>query len=173
MAKNRDGKPTAFQIDTLKKAGIAKNSLNGIKTYRDAENAIKRIKRAKDLMAKSEPVNLKKGDEFKANGKKYVCEKGGKKPICKPVAKKQVKRIAEHGVAENKCEGATSKNKKISGIGIFRVRLSKSDIIEALLLGFAHSIIYCLGHEDKADDCCSSKHDENCCKEKAKKNNRK
>lgn len=155
MSKNGDGKPTAFQIEALKKAGIAKNSLKGIKTYRDAENALKRIKRAKDLMAKSEPVNLKKGDEFKANGKKYVCEKGGKKPICKPVAKKPVAKKAEKPM------------KRIAGLGVFKVRITKADVIEALMMGLAKSVIAVLGGGECDSHCAH--HSQGCKANKAKK----
>lgn len=40
------------------------------------------------------PAPVKKGDEFKANGKKFVCVKGGKKPVAKAVSGKAVEKIA-------------------------------------------------------------------------------
>lgn len=42
---------------------------------------------------KSVPAPIKKGDKFKANGKKLVCVKGGKKPVAKVVKGKAVEKI--------------------------------------------------------------------------------
>lgn len=109
-SKNRNGKPTEFQLAALKKAGVA---TNGIKTYRDAENALKRLSR-------------------KAKGKGAA------------------KNTAKDAKAEEK---ATKKAKppRIAGIGVFNVSISKATIIEALLLGFAKSIIDVFG--DGCKDC--------------------
>ena len=38
--------------------------------------------------AKSVPAPVKKGDKFTANGKKFVCVKGGKKPVAKKITEK-------------------------------------------------------------------------------------
>ena len=38
--------------------------------------------------AKSVPAPVKKGDKFTANGKKFVCVKGGKKPVAKKIEEK-------------------------------------------------------------------------------------
>ena len=43
--------------------------------------------------ASAERIKLKKGDQFKANGKKFVCVKGGKKPVAKVVKGKAVEKI--------------------------------------------------------------------------------
>ena len=44
--------------------------------------------KCKRQAAKSAPVPVKKGDKFKANGKKFVCAKGDKKPIAKKITEK-------------------------------------------------------------------------------------
>ena len=44
--------------------------------------------KCKRQAAKSAPVPVKKGDEFKANSKKFVCVKGGKKPVAKKITEK-------------------------------------------------------------------------------------
>lgn len=45
-------------------------------------------KRKARKAAKSVPAPVKKGDKFKANGKKFVCMKGGKKPVAKKIIEK-------------------------------------------------------------------------------------
>ena len=45
-------------------------------------------KRKARKAAKSVPAPVKKGDKFTANGKKFVCEKGGKKPVAKKITEK-------------------------------------------------------------------------------------
>ena len=45
-------------------------------------------KRKARKAAKSVPAPVKKGDKFAANGKKFVCEKGGKKPVAKKITEK-------------------------------------------------------------------------------------
>ena len=49
--------------------------------------------KCKRSAAMAEKVELKKGDQFKANGKKFVCVKGGKKPVAKIVKGKAVEKI--------------------------------------------------------------------------------
>lgn len=49
--------------------------------------------KCKRAAARAEKVELKKGDQFKANGKKFVCVKGGKKPVAKVVKGKAVENI--------------------------------------------------------------------------------
>ena len=44
--------------------------------------------KCKRQAAKSAPAPVKKGDKFKANGKKFVCAKGDKKPIAKKITEK-------------------------------------------------------------------------------------
>ena len=44
--------------------------------------------KCKSQAAKSAPAPVKKGDKFKANGKKFVCVKGGKKPVAKKITEK-------------------------------------------------------------------------------------
>lgn len=44
--------------------------------------------KCKRQAAKSAPVPVKKDDKFKANGKKFVCVKGGKKPVAKKITEK-------------------------------------------------------------------------------------
>lgn len=44
--------------------------------------------KCKRQAAKSAPEPGKKGDKFKANGKKFVCVKGGKKPVAKKITEK-------------------------------------------------------------------------------------
>ena len=44
--------------------------------------------KCKRAAAKSAPAPVKKGDKFKANGKKFVCAKGDKKPIAKKITEK-------------------------------------------------------------------------------------
>lgn len=55
-------------------------------------------KSVKDTLAAAKkiacPAPVKKGDKFKANGKKFVCVKGGKKPVAKVVKGKAVEKIA-------------------------------------------------------------------------------
>lgn len=105
--KKRNGKPTAFQIETLKKSGIP-NVMNGIKTYRDAENAIRRIKRQKKRV------------------------KADVKPS-KPDSKKET--------ANKKPTAKNPQVRSVGGIGVFRVKLDKSDVLAALMLGFAKAIV--------------------------------
>lgn len=45
-------------------------------------------KRKARKAAKSVPAPVKKGDKFKANGKKFVCMNGGKKPVAKKITEK-------------------------------------------------------------------------------------
>lgn len=54
---------------------------------------IKCKRQAARKAAKSVPAPVKKGDWFKANGKKFVCVKGGKKPVAKVVKGKAVEKI--------------------------------------------------------------------------------
>ena len=49
--------------------------------------------KCKRAAARAEIIELKKGDQFKANGKKFVCVKGGKKPVAKVVKGKAVEKI--------------------------------------------------------------------------------
>ena len=45
--------------------------------------------KCKRQASKAESITLKKGDQFKAaNGKKFVCVKGGKKPVAKKITDK-------------------------------------------------------------------------------------
>ena len=44
--------------------------------------------KCKRQAAKSAPAPVKNGDKFKANGKKFVCAKGDKKPIAKKITEK-------------------------------------------------------------------------------------
>ena len=44
--------------------------------------------KCKRQAAKSAPAPVKKGDKFKANGKKFVCVKGGKKTAAKKITEK-------------------------------------------------------------------------------------
>ena len=44
--------------------------------------------KCKRQAAKSAPASVKKGDKFKANGKKFVCVKGGKKTAAKKITEK-------------------------------------------------------------------------------------
>lgn len=53
------------------------------KANRDKERKAKLRKAAKSV-----PAPVKKGDKFKANGKKFVCVKGGKKPVAKKITEK-------------------------------------------------------------------------------------
>lgn len=45
-------------------------------------------KRKARKAAKSVPAPVKKGGKFTSNGKKFVCEKGGKKPVAKKIEEK-------------------------------------------------------------------------------------
>ena len=45
-------------------------------------------KRKARKAAKSVPAPVKKGDKLKANGKKFVCANGGKKPVAKKITEK-------------------------------------------------------------------------------------
>ena len=44
--------------------------------------------KCKRQAAKSAPEPVKKDDKFKANGKKFVCANGGKKPVAKKITDK-------------------------------------------------------------------------------------
>ena len=44
--------------------------------------------KCKRQAAKSAQAQVNKGDKFKANGKKFVCVKGGKKPVAKKITEK-------------------------------------------------------------------------------------
>lgn len=44
--------------------------------------------KCKRQAAKSAPAPVKKGYKFKANGKKFACVKGGKKPVAKKITEK-------------------------------------------------------------------------------------
>lgn len=44
--------------------------------------------KCKRQAAKSAPETVKKCDKFKANGKKFACVKGGKKPVAKKITEK-------------------------------------------------------------------------------------
>lgn len=109
MKKNRNGKPTAFQVAAIKKAGLP---LKGIKTYRDAENALRRAQRAEKA-------------------------KGPKKPVsapAKPAPEKKAEKVKPQTAAKKP-------TKKVAGVGVFRVKIAKADILEALLVGLAKSIL--------------------------------
>lgn len=128
MSKNRDGKPTAFQVAALEKAGIAQNSLKNM-TYRDAENALKRLKRAAWKKAKAA-----KGIDFikKAAKVKVAVDPKRKSKVGKQQAydnKKPVKNVEKKPV------------KRVAGVGVFRVRIDKADVIEALLIELAKTIL--------------------------------
>lgn len=67
------------------------------KANRDKARKARIRKSVKDSLAAAKkiacPAPVKKGDKFKANGKKFVCVKGGKKPVAKVVKGKAVEKI--------------------------------------------------------------------------------
>ena len=65
--KNRDGKPTAFQLKTIEGFG---GSTKGIKTYRDAENAIKRLRTAGKAKQTKKTIAAKKPEHGSEHAKK-------------------------------------------------------------------------------------------------------
>ena len=148
MSKNRDGKPTAFQVAAIKKAGL---TLKGIKTYRDAENALKRVKRAEKKSklrgevegsgeAKSKLRGEVEGEKVKESKGVDFMKKAAKVKVTVDPKRKPGSRChaAQRGAA-----GTVEKKpvKQVAGVGVFRVRLDKADVIEALMVGFAKSIL--------------------------------
>ena len=110
MSKNRDGKPTEFQTAKIKALG---GSLKGIKTYRDAENYIKRLNSA-----------AKKADGTNKTNKTDKTGKPEKKPVSKP-AKPEVKLPVK--ATKKAIKEAIAKNPSVKGLSVEIVPLKLSD----------------------------------------------
>jgi len=106
--KNRNGKPTKFQLDALK---ALKADMKGIKTYRDDENAIRRLRNAK--AKKAAPV---------------------KKPVAKPTVCPFRKDAANKSItvkSSTKSTKAISVKKPILGTDEIRIKLPVSECVKS------------------------------------------
>ena len=108
--KNRDGKPTAFQLKTIEGFG---GSTKGIKTYRDAENAIKRLRTAGKANKTKKTIAAKKPEHGSEHAKKAT--PAGKPHTAKKAAPTATPKKADATKAKSESCTKCKTHKKVFG----------------------------------------------------------